>query len=46
MERKVVKISGAVVVALGLVLGLLSAQPTQTAPAKGALQVTYYFLPG
>jgi|GEM_PF-5743832 hypothetical protein len=46
MVKKVVRISGAAVAALGLMLGLLFAQPTQTAPAKGVLQVTYYFLPG
>lgn len=46
MERKVVMISSVVVVALGLLLGLPFAQQTQTAPAKGELQVTYYFLPG
>ena len=46
MGRKGLRISGAVIAVLGLVLGIPLAQQTQTAPAKGPLEVTYYFLPG
>jgi hypothetical protein len=46
MGRKVLRISGAVIASLGFVLGVPLAQQTQTAPTKGPLEVTYYFLPG
>ena len=40
------RFSGALMAVLGLGLGMALAQQTQTAPAKGPLEVTYYFLPG
>ena len=46
MGRRILRISGAVIAVLGFGLGMLFAQPAQTAPATGPLQVTYYFLPG
>jgi len=46
MGRRVLRISGAVMAVLGMVLGMSFAQQTQTAPSKGTLEVTYYFLPG
>ncbi|MCI0411115.1 MAG: hypothetical protein L0191_21545 [Acidobacteria bacterium] len=46
MGRKVLRISGALIAVLGLGLGIALTQQTQTAPAKGPLEVTYYFLPG
>jgi hypothetical protein len=46
MGRRAWRISGAGFAVLAFLLGLSFAQQTQTAPAKGPLQVTYYFLPG
>ncbi len=46
MGRRTFRIPGAVIAVLGFLLGMPLAQQTQTAPAKGPLDVTYYFLPG
>ena len=46
MRRRVFQVTGALLLALGLTPGPSLAQQTQTAPAKGAVEVTYYYLPG
>jgi hypothetical protein len=46
MRNKAWRILGAGIAVWGFLLGISFAQQTQTAPAKGPLQVTYYFLPG
>ena len=40
------KTAGMALAMLGLMFGASLAQQTQTAPAKGPVEVTYYFLPG
>ena len=46
MRKRGFQVAGALLSVLGLTLGLSLAQQTQTAPAKGAVEVTYYYLPG
>jgi hypothetical protein len=44
--RKATRTLGAGFALTALILGVAFAQPPQSAPASGPLEVTYYFLPG
>ena len=46
MRGKAIQVSGVLLAALGLVLGVAWAQQSQPAPAKAPVVVTYYYLPG
>ncbi len=46
MRGRTIQVSGVLLAALGLALGMTWAQQTQPAPAKAPVVVTYYYLPG
>ena len=46
MRRSALQVSGSLLAALGLMLGVSMAQLAQAAPAKVPVEVTYYYLPG
>jgi len=46
MSGKAIQVSGVLLAALGLALGVTWAQQSQPAPAKAPVVVTYYYLPG
>lgn len=46
MGEKTVRRAGALLAALGLGLGVSWCEPQEPAPAKAAVEVTYYYLPG
>ena len=46
MRGRAIQVSGVLLAALGLALGVTMAQQSQPAPAKAPMVVTYYYLPG
>jgi len=46
MRGRAIHVSGGLLAALGLALGVTMAQQSQPAPAKAPVAVTYYYLPG
>jgi len=46
MRGRAIQVSGVLLAALGLALGVTTAQQSQSASAKAPMMVTYYYLPG